>query len=149
MLNVSPKANGVIPQEQQDILLEIGAWLDFNGEAIYGTSPWQTFGEGPTKQEKEGMFLDWINYTPQDIRFTKKQNVIYAIVLGWPGENTSINLKSFSEENIKDQSKIKAVSVLGSEEDISYELNKEGLQLHTPQIKLDDKAFVFKIELEN
>lgn len=149
MLNISPKANGIIPEEQQDILLEIGEWLDVNGEAIYGSSTWRVFGEGPTKQEKGGMFLDWIKYTPQDVRFTKKRNAVYAIVLGWPGENSFINLESFSKENMQVQPAIRSVSVLGSNEEIDYKLKEEGLLLVTPQKKLDEKAFVFKIELEN
>lgn len=35
LLNLSPKADGTIPEEQQKILLEIGKWLEVNGEAIY------------------------------------------------------------------------------------------------------------------
>ena len=37
LINVGPKADGTIPQWQQDRLLDLGAWLDVNGEAIYGT----------------------------------------------------------------------------------------------------------------
>ena len=48
MLNISPMADGVIPPNQQDVLLEIGGWLDTNGEAIYGTRPWTRFGEAGT-----------------------------------------------------------------------------------------------------
>ena len=49
LLNFGPRADGTIPDEIRKTLLEMGAWLKVNGEAIYGTTPWKTFGEGPTQ----------------------------------------------------------------------------------------------------
>lgn len=40
LLNIGPRADGTIPQWMRDRLLEIGAWLEVNGEAIYGSAPW-------------------------------------------------------------------------------------------------------------
>ena len=37
LLNIGPKPDGTIPQKEQDMLLEMGAWLMQNGEAIYGS----------------------------------------------------------------------------------------------------------------
>ncbi|MBK6477380.1 MAG: alpha-L-fucosidase [Saprospiraceae bacterium] len=50
-MNIGPRADGSIPDAVQKILLEVGAWLTINGEAIYGTRPWKIFGEGPTQVE--------------------------------------------------------------------------------------------------
>ncbi len=48
LLNVAPDREGVIPQNQQDVLLKMGNWLTKVGSSIYGTrgGPWQPlFGE--------------------------------------------------------------------------------------------------------
>lgn len=45
-LNISPKADGTIPEDQQAVLKAVGAWLRVNGAGIYGTRTWKTFGEG-------------------------------------------------------------------------------------------------------
>ena len=78
LLNIGPKADGTIPEEDARLLQEIGAWLDVNGEAIYGSRPWRMFGEGPT-QLVEGQFSDDVapNFTDRDFRFTMKGDALY------------------------------------------------------------------------
>ncbi|MDZ4716886.1 MAG: alpha-L-fucosidase, partial [Roseiflexaceae bacterium] len=92
LLNVGPRPDGTIPEEEQQMLLEIGEWLALNGEAIYGTRPWKVFGEGPT-QVSEGAFTDTKRapFTGQDIRFTAKGADFYATMLAWPGEQVTIH----------------------------------------------------------
>ena len=86
LLNISPMADGTIPENQRQVLLEMGKWLKINGEAIYGTRPWKVFGEGAT-QGRAGQFGGVTDpkggYQPQDIRFTTKGGSLYAISLGW------------------------------------------------------------------
>ena len=148
MLNISPMADGTIPQNQRAILKEIGRWLKTNGEAIYGTRTWNVFGEGPTKQKKSGMFLDKITYTAQDVRYTKKGNSVYATLLGWPGENKDVLLTSFSKEKLGDHlPKVQRVTCLGSKENIAFKQTQKGLRVTTPSTQVDDKAVVFKIIL--
>lgn len=85
LLNIGPKPDGTIPEPERVILKEIGAWMRRNGEAIYGTSPWRVYGEGPT-QIPEGAFTDTNRdaFTGADIRYTAKDGALYAIVLGMP-----------------------------------------------------------------
>ena len=79
LLNVSPMADGTIPDNQKQVLLDMGKWLDAYGESIYETRPWYTFGEGPTK-EPEGHFDNHqeflkIKYSSKDVRYTSKEDV--------------------------------------------------------------------------
>lgn len=47
LLNIGPKPDGEIPQEQENILREIAAWMTINSEGIYATRPWHVINEGP------------------------------------------------------------------------------------------------------
>ncbi|MBO9599550.1 MAG: alpha-L-fucosidase, partial [Cohnella sp.] len=99
LLNVGPMADGTIPEKDRDILLAIGDWLRVNGESIYGTSYWKTFGEGPT-EIKEGQFTDGAAtaFTSADIRFTAKGSYLYATVLAYP-EDGVVRIRSLRERS--------------------------------------------------
>ena len=66
-LNVGPAADGKIPLLQQERLLDLGHWLDINGEAIYGTRPYKKFYEMKpvtvTRNDEEINF-DWKRNSP-------------------------------------------------------------------------------------
>ena len=152
LLNISPKADGTIPDIQQRVLLDIGDWLDKYGEAIYGTRPWYTFGEGPTK-EPEGHFnfhRDFLKivYSSDDVRYTKKDKRIYATVLGWPGAGKEIQLKAFAAENLPEPMNVQEVTMLGSETGLDWHQTESGLTILTPSVAPDEMAVVFKIRLE-
>ncbi|WP_258098922.1 alpha-L-fucosidase [Marinoscillum pacificum] len=147
MLNISPKANGVIPQKQQAALLEIGDWLNQFGEAIYDTRTWTVYGEGPTVLGESGHFLEWKAYTPNDIRFTTKSNVLYAIVMGWPGDSVEQTITSINQKNLSGQ-KIASLEMLGSNETIQWTLGDTGLTYTTPTEAPSTTAVVLKITLE-
>ena len=139
-------ADGTIPENQKKVLLEMGRWLKKYGEAIYGTRPFVEFGEGPTRLEEGGWFVKMKGaYGPQDIRYTRKGDIAYAIVLGWPGEKKQVTMKVFGKGGKAEGVKVEKISMLGTGEKIKWEYNDEGLVVTTPSGKIDDLAVVFKL----
>ncbi|OPZ27507.1 MAG: Alpha-L-fucosidase [Bacteroidetes bacterium ADurb.BinA174] len=142
LLNIGPRADGTITDEQKNILLSIGEWLNINGESIYETRCWKKFGEGETESTK-GSFSDnkATAYTAQDMRFTTKGNDFYVITLNWDNE---ILVKSLNKGTVND-AKILDVSLLGSKEKIDWKLTDKGLVLRFPSTKPCDYAYSFKV----
>ncbi len=152
LLNVGPKADGSIPEEVKEQLLGIGNWLKINGEAIYSTIPWTIAEEGPTKLKSDASFNneEKFEYTSQDIRFTTKDNILYAICLDWPGEKIIIkSLSTFVHEDFVGiyKEEIKSVSMLGDGKELEWVMDKEGMIIKLPLEKPCNYAFVFKIVL--
>ena len=70
LLNVGPMSSGDIPWPQAQRLVELGWWLCTNGNAIYGTHPWER-AEDITG---EGL----------EVRYTASKDAVFAILLGAP-----------------------------------------------------------------
>jgi alpha-L-fucosidase len=143
LLNIGPKPDGVIPAQEQQMLREIGRWLGFNGEAIYGTRPWKVFGEGPT-QVVEGSFNDTKRkaFTGEDIRFTRKGNTLYAIVLGKPGE--ILTIKSLAAGTPLARGEVKDVYLLGHRR-VEWTRDGGGLKVRMPHQSPVDYAWTLRI----
>ncbi|MEM1136636.1 MAG: alpha-L-fucosidase [Bacteroidota bacterium] len=146
LLNISPKANGTIPEEQKAVLLQIGEWLNKYGEAIYDTRPWYTYGEGPTK-EPEGHFKNHseflkIKYSEKDFRYTTKGNIVYVTQLGTVVTGTKLVLNAFKEQ----KHKVADVIAMSDGSKVEWVQGEEGLSFTVP-ISQDDNAPVYKVIL--
>lgn len=121
MLNISPKSDGTIPDEQKEILLGVGRWLDVNGDGIYGTRAWKQFGEG-------------------QVRFTKKGKSLYAISLQWPTGPVLIQALPVSA------GKVTGVRLLGYKGALGFTQDESGLKVTFPAEKFGDYAWTLKID---
>lgn len=158
LLNVGPKADGTITEEETAVLKEIGRWLKVNGEGIYGTTYWHQFGEGPT-EIPEGHFSDTDRapFTSEDIRFTYKAGNVYAFVMKAP-EDGVVRIKSMAMKDgtgfmggyvpHDDDYIITGVSLLGDERPVQFERTLEALQVTLPQGVSSDYPICLKITVD-
>jgi alpha-L-fucosidase len=131
LLNVGPKPDGTITEEEQRVLRAIGSWLRINGEAIYDTSHWIRHGEGPTTLPA-GAFAETSDtvFTSKDVRFTFKAPWLYAFVLRWP-EDGAVCIESLrrlsGNAEIGFRGHIESVEVLGYPNPVRFRQDSEGL----------------------
>ncbi|RKR13227.1 alpha-L-fucosidase [Maribacter vaceletii] len=140
LLNIGPRKDGIIPDDQKKILLDIGTWLKVNGEAVYGSTYYDVYGEGPTKTET-GHLSEGKNkgFTQNDIRFTTNNGSLYATVLKTPTKDISIKYLTKSKLNIK------SITLLGFDGKIEFEQSSEGTTIKLPEGVDLNYAWVFKI----
>lgn len=144
LLNIGPRPDGTIPKEAQQILRGIGKWLRLNGEAIYGTRPWITSGEGPTAAAS-GSFSDHKEkaFTAKDIRFTRNGKTIYAIALGWPTD--AFRIASLGKTVAPDTA-VAEVALLGCAKPVKWSQQDDALIVEAPKKAPCEHAYVLKIK---
>jgi alpha-L-fucosidase len=124
LLNIGPTADGRIPVIMQQRLIEIGDWLNVNGEAIYSTTAWP----GRKNQKTDG-----------SVFYTAKGSDLYVICTKWPEKNLVISGLS-SNPN---------VSLLGSKQNVRNSLKGNNVTITPPQVPLSETklqhAYVFKL----
>ena len=128
LLNLSPKADGTIPEDQQKTLLDVGEWLAVNGDAIYGTHSWTRFGEGSGRA---------------GYRFTVKGNTLYAIALSWPGDQALITSLATGKAS---EGKVGRVRLLGNAGDLEFNQDSDGLKVKMPAREPCQYAFALQID---
>jgi alpha-L-fucosidase len=142
LLNVVQYPDGSLPPESRKFLDEMAAWIQVNGDAIYGTRPWKTFGEGPTKLEA-GAFKENADYTASDIRFTTKGGALYAITLGEP--KGQVRIASLGTQAGLETRPIKSVSLLGATTPLRWKQQDDALVIELPASLPSAIATSFKI----
>jgi alpha-L-fucosidase len=128
LFNISPRSDGTIPQDQQEVLLKIGAWLNINGEAIYGTRPWTKFQEAGPKGSP-------------GYHFTARGGALYAIATSWPGGDAVVTSLAAGSP----AGKPTGVTLLGHAGPLEFTQDEQGLKIKLPAAQPSGGAWVLKI----
>jgi alpha-L-fucosidase len=151
LLNVGPKSDGTISGQARTVLLQIGAWLKVNGEAIYASRPFTVYGEGPLRtrgpRDPTAKGSDIQAFTAEDIRFTTSHDgsILYATALGWPAGG-SLVVHTLYHANPYLPASVCRVQLLGSDQKIAFAQQPDGLHLTLPSAAPSNQAaYVFRI----
>ncbi|MFY0601254.1 MAG: alpha-L-fucosidase [Cyclobacteriaceae bacterium] len=143
MLSFAPRADGTFPEEQKQMMYELGDWLKVCGEAVYATRPYAIFGERAEGVDSNSGYGKDKTGTKEDIRFTrnKANTILYATALDWPGEKLLI--KSLKKA---DFSGLEKVTLIGSKKKLKWKNTSEGLEVSLP--KQPEYKYAYPIKLE-
>lgn len=144
LLNIPIKADGTLDSEATELLEEVGEWLDVNGEAIYGTRPWAIYGEGYHDIRPHARKSP---LTSKDIRYTTKDDTLYAIVMGEPAAGDYVQME-FLTNLFGPAGVIQSVELLGLDESPKWEAHPDGLRVWLPEKLPCEHAYALRIRFE-
>jgi alpha-L-fucosidase len=130
LLNLTQHGRGDLDAELIRICKDIGAWLKINGEAVYGSRPFEVYGDST-------------------VLYTRNNSKLYATITAWDG-NTII-LKAL-QKNGTSSGDVSSVELLGSETKVKFVQDEKGLTI-TPEesVKMlngiDDKSLAAGIRV--
>lgn len=147
MLNVGPKADGTIIDEERNVLLDIGKWLAVNGEAIYDVDVSEVgFGEG--KLSANGAFKESKRYSKKDYRFTYKAGAFYIFPLSYKAISTH-SIKSLRLANEKGiRYCVKSAEVLGQRNKVTFNHTEKALELHVEGTIDNSMPYCIKVTVD-
>jgi alpha-L-fucosidase len=146
LINVVQTPEGDLEPDMLEILNEIGIWTAVNGEGIYGTRPWKTYGEKSeeAKAVKPGRFNENFKFNSKDLRFTTKDGNLYAFCLGTPTED--IMIRSLGKKSKFYGKPVTSVKMLGSDVKLKWSQGNEALIIKKPVRLPEWQVTCFKIE---
>lgn len=146
MLNVGPRSDGTITEEETAVLQGVGRWLQRNGEGIYGTTFWKTFGEGEVNSEA-GFFKDSDEkqYTAGDFRFTYKEGYLYVFQMRPDGKDAVVRTL---KKHIPHDYLINSIQLLSTGEMLDFQRTEEALTIKATDSFHSEEPLCFKIALD-
>jgi alpha-L-fucosidase len=105
LLNLTQHGRGDLDPEVIRIAKDVGAWLKIDGEAVYGSRPFEVYGEN-------------------EIRYTRNNGSIYATLLDWQGGPVTLKALRAGGATL---GKVSKVELLGSNVPLTFVQDDEGL----------------------
>jgi alpha-L-fucosidase len=105
LLNITQHGRGDLDPEVIRICKDIGAWMKINGEAVYGSRPFEVCGDNT-------------------VCYTRNQGNVYATLLDW--KNSPITLKALHAGGAT-LGKVSKVELLGSDIPLTFVQDDQGL----------------------
>jgi len=105
LLNLTQHGRGDLDPEVIRIAKDVGAWLKIDGEAVYGSRPFEVYGEN-------------------EIRYTRNNGSVYATLLDWQGGPVTLKALRAGGATL---GKVSKVELLGSNVPLTFVQDDEGL----------------------
>lgn len=113
LLNVGPSSDGRIPVIMQQRLIDIGSWLNVNGEAIYETRKREVNSQKNANQE---------------LYFSTKENLLFCMFTNW---SKSIQIDLLENEQVK------SIQFLGWDGELDWTVEDGLLKIKVPAITME------------
>jgi alpha-L-fucosidase len=113
LLNITQHGRGDLDPEVIRICKGIGVWLKINGEAVYGSRPFEVYGE-------------------DSVCYTRNEEKVYATIMNW--KNASITFKALRAGGAT-LGKVSKVEMLGSDVELTFIQDENGLTV-TPNTQI-------------
>ncbi|WP_226996529.1 alpha-L-fucosidase [Thalassotalea crassostreae] len=151
LLDIGPTADGRIPVIMEDRLIEVGKWLEVNGEAIYGTKRWavdaqwtegerikytkKDFHHGVPDPIFEMSIMPRPGQSVKELYFTRKDDTLYAFMPKWPGDKLTV-------KNVK-LSKGSTIVMLGSDKTVEWQQKGNNIEVDLSSFGINDVTNVY------
>jgi alpha-L-fucosidase len=114
LLNLTQHGRGDLDPEVVRTAKDVGAWLKVNGEAVYGSRPFDVYGE-------------------DKIRYTRNNGYVYATILDWKDSVITLKALHAGGNTIGKASKVELV---GSDLTMSFTQDNNGLTVTPNKVVL-------------
>jgi alpha-L-fucosidase len=107
LLNLTQHGRGDLDPEVIQIAKDVGAWLKINGEAVYGSRPFEVYGE-------------------DGVCYTRNNGNVYATLLNWQGGPVTLKALLAGGATL---GKVSKVEMLGSTGSLTFVQDDQGLRV--------------------